>query len=149
MDALCYNYGDRIVLTDDIPGSKTISCLVVDEQHDANTVMIHVSEPLDWSFENPRCLIRFQDGSASPLLVPTHIDDYTLSLSNTVDVRIDEWIMDDSSVEPPRIVFCSSSRVGYDSIMDSIEPGSDGTCKINSLQYSPLIYQYDDAMYPG
>lgn len=149
MDALCYNYGDRIVLTDDIPGSKTISCLVVDEQHDANTVRIHVSEPLDWSFENPRCLIRFQDGSASPLLVPTRVDDYTLSLSNTGDIRIDEWIMNDSSVEPPRIVFCSSSRMGYDSIMDSIEPSSDGTCRINALQYTPLLYQYDEANYPG
>ncbi|MEC5279131.1 host specificity factor TipJ family phage tail protein, partial [Klebsiella pneumoniae] len=28
LDALCYNTGDRIVLTDDIPGNNTISCLV-------------------------------------------------------------------------------------------------------------------------
>ncbi len=28
LDALCYNVGDRIVLTDDIPGSNTVSCLI-------------------------------------------------------------------------------------------------------------------------
>ncbi|WP_413510394.1 host specificity factor TipJ family phage tail protein [Serratia liquefaciens] len=149
MDALCYNFGDRIVLTDDIPGSKTISCLVVDEQHDANRVRIQVSEPLDWSFENPRCLLRFQDGSASVLLVPERIDDYTFSVANTADVRLDEWIMNDSAVEPPRVVFCSSNRVGYDAIMDVIDPGDDGTCQVKALQYTPLLYQYDDANYPG
>ncbi|WP_347299524.1 host specificity factor TipJ family phage tail protein, partial [Clostridium perfringens] len=149
MDALCYNFGDRIVLTDDIPGSKTISCLVVDEKHDANTVNIQVSEPLDWSFENPRCLLRFQDGSASVLLVPARIDDYTFSVANTADVRLDEWIMNDPAVEPPRVVFCSSNRVGYDAIMDVIDPGDDGTCQVKALQYTPLLYQYDDAIYPG
>lgn len=149
MDALCYDYGDRIVLTDDIPGSQTISCLVVDEQHDADTVRIQVSEPLDWSFENPRCLMRFQDGSASVLLVPTRIDDYTFTVANTADVRLDEWIMNDPAVEPPRVVFCSSSRVGYDAIMDVIDPGDDGTCQVKALQYTPLLYQYDDANYPG
>lgn len=149
MDALCYNYGDRIVLTDDIPGSKTISCLVVDMQHDTSTVSIQVSESLDWSFENPRCIIRFQDGSASPLLVATRIDEYTLSVPNTADVRLDDWIMDDPAIEPPRVVFCSSNRVGYDAIMDSIEPGADGTSQVNALQYTPLLYQDDDAIYPG
>ena len=54
MDALCYNVGDRIVLTEDIPGSNTISCLI-----DAMTTVdgmttFSVSEPLDWSFANPR-----------------------------------------------------------------------------------------------
>ncbi|SQJ21735.1 Uncharacterised protein [Serratia rubidaea] len=149
MDALCYNYGDRIVLTDDIPGSQTISCLIVEEQHDENTVHIHVSEKLDWAFNNPRCIIRFQDGSASSLLVASRVDDYTLAVDNTDDVRLDEWIMDDPAIEPPRLIFCSSSRVGYDGIFDSIEPGSDGTSQIKALQYTPLIYQYDDATYPG
>jgi len=149
MDALCYDYGDRIILTDDIPGSKTISCLVVDVQSDTNKVVLHVSEPLDWSFENPRCIIRFQDGSASPLLVVNRIDDYTLSVANTTDIRLGEWVTNDPAVELPRVIFCSSTRVGYSAIMESIEPGTDGTCQVNALQYTPLLYQHDDDAYPG
>lgn len=149
LDALCYDYGDRIVLADDIPGSSTISCLIVGMETADGLVTLNVSEPLDWNFTNPRCLIRFQDGSASALLTPTRIDDYTLTLPETAALRLDEWEMDDGAIEPPRLVFCSSERVGYDALLSSIEPSSDGTTAVNAVQYTPLLYQYDDATYPG
>lgn len=149
LDALCYDYGDRIVLADDIPGSSTISCLIIDMVRAGGIVTLSVSEPLDWSFANPRCLIRFQDGSASALLTPTRIDDYTLTLPETASLRLDEWEMDDGAIEPPRLVFCSSERVGYDALLSSIEPSSDGTTAVNAVQYTSLLYQYDDATYPG
>lgn len=149
MDARAYDYNDRIVLTDDIPGSDTISCLVISMEHDERTVTLQTSEPLDWNFSNPRVLIRFQDSSASPLLVPERIDDYSISLPVSESLRLDEWITDDPSVEPPRLIFCSSQQVGYDALLASIEPSSDGTTTVSALQYSPLFYQHDDATYPG
>ena len=149
MDARVYNYNDRIVLTDDIPGSDTISCLVVSMEHDERNVTLQTSEPLDWTFTNPRILIRFQDGSASTLLVPERIDDYSISLPVSEALRLDEWITDDPAIEPPRLIFCSSQQVGYDALLSSIEPSSDGTTTVSALQYSPLFYQHDDATYPG
>jgi hypothetical protein len=32
-----------------------------------------VTEPLDWTYPNPRALIRYQDGSASALMVATKV----------------------------------------------------------------------------
>ncbi|CNK54401.1 Uncharacterised protein [Yersinia mollaretii] len=149
MDALCYNYGDRLVLTDDIPGSQTISCLITNVRVDGDQITLSVSEPLDWSFNHPRCLIRLQDGSATALLTPTRIDEYTLSLPASSGISTDQWIMDDASIEPPRLIFCSSERVGYDAIVADISPGSDGTCEVTAKEYRSTFYDYDDAHYPG
>lgn len=149
MDALCYNYGDRLVLTDDIPGSKTISCLITGVSVMSGKVIISVSEPLDWRFTHPRCLIRLQDGSATALLTPSPIDDYTLSLPASSVVSPNEWIMGDPSIEPPRLIFCSSERVGYDAIVAEISPASDGTCEVTAKEYRSTFYDYDDAHYPG
>ncbi|MCG8709277.1 kinase [Brenneria sp. 4F2] len=149
LDALCYEFMDRIVLTDDIPGSDTISCLVVEMSYDSTDITLTVTEPLDWNFNNPRCLIRHQDGTASTLLTPNRIDDYSFTVPYSEELHPDDWIMNDSSIEPPRVVFCSSERVGYDAIIESIEPGSDGTCSVSAKQYNPVFYQYDDATYPG
>ncbi|WP_024559575.1 host specificity factor TipJ family phage tail protein [Franconibacter pulveris 601] len=149
LDALCYQFGDRLVLTDDIPGSETISCLITDMSRDGETVTLKVSEPLDWTFENPRCVLRFQDGSASVLLIPQRVDEFTLTIPESSALRLDEWDMDSPYIEPLRLVFCSSKRVGYDAIISSIDPSSDGTCQLTAAQYSPLFYQFDDANYPG
>lgn len=149
MDALCYNYGDRIVLTDDIPGHDTISCLVVGAEREGSLIRLLSSEPLDWRFNNPRCLIRFQDGSASPLLTPSKVDDYTLTLPLTDALNFDSWEFDDPSIEPPRLIFCSSERIGYDALVEEISPSSDGTCAVKARQYRASFYDYDDATYPG
>ena len=57
--------------------------------------------------------------------------------------------MDSPYIEPPRLMFCSSSRVGYDALVAEITPGNDGTCSVTAVQYHPGKYQYDDASYPG
>ncbi|CAM3408873.1 kinase [Rouxiella silvae] len=149
MDALCYNYGDRLVLTDDIPGHNTISSLIIEAAREGNNIRLVSGEPLDWSFANPRCLIRFQDGSASPLLTPTKVDEYTLFLPLTDTLNFDSWEMEDASIEPPRLIFCSSERQGYDALMTEITPSSDGTCEVTAREYKASFYDYDDAIYPG
>lgn len=147
LDALVYQYGDRILLTDDIPGNKTVSSLVMDMATSGGQTVFTVSEPLDWSFENPRAILRYQDGSASGLLVATFVGDYQLSVP--WQAAFDEILLDDPSIEPPRLVFCSSTRSVYDAIFEEIAPQADGTCQVTTRQYSDIFYQYDDAPYPG
>ncbi len=147
MDALCYNVGDRIVFTDDIPGSKTVSTLIEDMVTKNSVTTISVSEKLDWTFNNPRALIRYQDGSASELLVVTRISDYELSVSEQPDFS--NIVLNDSAIEPPRLIFCESSRVGYSALISEIAPQSDGTCQVTAKEYRDSFYQYDNATYPG
>ncbi|MDH1756124.1 host specificity factor TipJ family phage tail protein [Citrobacter braakii] len=149
MDALCYQFMDRIILTDDIPGSQTLSCLITDVNWDSNAITLTLSEPPDWSFTNPRVVIRHQDGRASSLQIPAWVDDFTLTIPYSPVLAPDEWEMDSPYIEPPRLLFCSSSRVGYEALVGEITPGSDGTCSVSAIQYHPGKYQYDDATYPG
>lgn len=147
MDALCYNVGDRIVFTDDIPGSKTVSTLIEDMNTISGVTTVTVSDPLDWTFSNPRALIRYQDGSASGLLTVTKVGEYELSVSEQPEFS--SIIMNDPAIEPPRLIFCESSRVGYSALISEIAPQSDGTCQVTAKEYRDSFYQYDNATYPG
>lgn len=149
LDALCYQYMDRIVLADDIPGSQTMSCLITGAEWDNNDITLTLSEPPDWSFERPMVIIRNQEGGASLKLVPTRIDDYTISIPYTPALDIEQWQINDPAIEPPRLLFCSSVRVPYDALVGEISPGSDGTTGVTAVQYHPDKYKYDDASYPG
>lgn len=149
MDALCYQYMDRVIFTDDIPGNQTLSCLIEEMSYNSSTITLHLSEAPDWTFSNPRVVIRDQEGKASALLTPTRIDDFNLSVPYSESISPETWIMDDPAIEPPRLMFCSSTRVGYDALIGEISPGSDGTNDVTAIQYNPAKYQYDDATYPG
>jgi hypothetical protein len=140
MDALAYRYLDLIIMSNDIPGDQNISCLVEAIDISGGTAVITVSEPLDWTFPAPRCYIRRQDGSLTSLLIPTEIDDYRLSLpAENIDWKTD-W-----SIEPPRLLFCSSSSVGYPMLIESIEPDENRRCSVKGLNYTPDLYKYDDS----
>ena len=147
LDALCYNVGDRIVLTDDIPGSQTISTLIESMVTDGDITTFTVTEPLDWTFPNPRALIRYQDGSASSLMVATNAGDYQISVPYLA--AFDDMLLDDPAIELPRLIFCDSSRVGYNAIVSEIAPQTDGTCQVAAKQYKSSFYDYDNAAYPG
>lgn len=149
MDALCYEFMDRVIFTDDIPGNQTLSCLIEKMSYNSIIITLTLSEAPDWTFPNPRVVIRDQEGIASPLLTPTRIDDFTLTVPYSSSLSPETWIMGDPSVEPPRLMFCSSTRVGYDALIGEISPGSDGTNDVTAIQYNPAKYQYDDASYPG
>ncbi|WP_262362261.1 host specificity factor TipJ family phage tail protein, partial [Klebsiella pneumoniae] len=150
LDALCYNTGDRIVLTDDIPGNNTISCLVEAMTTAGGVTTFTVTEPLDWSYENPRALIRYQDGSASGLMVASRVDDFQLSVPHLSEfddpMKVD---LSSATIEPIRLVFCGSTRHVYDAIVEEIAPQSDGTCQVTAKEYLESFYAYDDATYPG
>lgn len=140
MDALAYRYLDVLIMSNDIPGDQNISCLIEAIDISGGTAIVTVSEPLDWSFPAPRCYIRRQDGSLTSLLIPAEIDDYTLSLpAEFIDWKTD-W-----SIEPPRLLFCSSTSVGYPMLIESIEPDENRRCSVKGLNYTPDLYQYDNS----
>lgn len=147
LDALCYNVGDRVVLTDDIPGSKTVSALIESMSTVDGLTTFTITEPPDWSFDNPRALIRYQDGTASGLLVATREGDYQISVPEQPEFG--NIILNDPAIEPPRLIFCNSSRVGYNAIISEIAPQSDGTCQVTAKEYRDSFYQYDNATNPG
>ena len=149
MDALCYQFMDRIVLADDIPGGQMLSCLITDITYDSSNIIMMLSEAPDWSFENPRVIIRHQDGRASEMVVPTRIDDFTISVPYSAALEPELWTMNDPYIEPPRLLFCSSVRVPYDALVGEISPGNDGISQVTAIQYHPGKYAYDDATYPG
>ncbi|EMX9268431.1 kinase [Klebsiella pneumoniae] len=148
LDALCYNVGDRIVLTDDIPGSNTISCLIESMTTAGGVTTFDVSEPLNWTFANPRVYLRYQDGKASRLFEasPTG-DNYQVSVPYQSEFA--DILLDDPIIEPPRLIFCSSESDLYHAIVSEIVPQDDGTCEITARQYRAEFYDYDDATYPG
>lgn len=147
LDALCYNVGDRIIFTDDIPGNKTVSCLMTGMSTDGGVLIITTSEPLDWTYDNPRVLVRYQDGTASDLMVATRINEYALSVPHIP--ALDSIVVGDPAIEPPRIIFCDSARVGYDAIISEISPQTDGKCQVAASEYRDGFYAYDHATYPG
>ncbi len=128
-------------------GSQTVSTLIESMASVDGTTTFTVTERLDWSFPNPRVLIRYQDGSASSLMVATSAGDYRVSVPYLA--TFDDMILDDPGIEPPRLIFCDSSRVGYNALVSEIAPQSDGTCQITAKQYKTSFYDHDNATYPG
>ena len=147
LDALCYNVGDRVVLTDDIPGNQTVSCLIDEMATVDGVTTFTATELLDWSFPNPRALIRYQDGSASSLMVATRVGDYRLSVPHLE--AFNDIVLNDPNIEPPRLIFCDSSRIGYAALISEIAPRSDGTCQVTAKEYKDSFFDYDNATYPG
>lgn len=148
MDALAYRFGTRIAMTDDIPGNQTISCVIdaIEVNEESGMAAVLVSEMLDWSFPNPRCLIRWQDGSTTALLDPIRISDDQLMLAaQYIDSDVD-W---GAAAEPPRLIFCSSTKAGYSAMIESIEPDAEGRCQVVAKQYDPIFYSHDDAIPPA
>lgn len=151
MMGLVYQYGDRVKLFDDIPGSSTTSTMIESARLDGTRLLIEVGEYLDWSLPAPRCLVRFQDGTLSGVMVPTRVDDHRLTIAASAlpgEHAFNTWIMDDPTIDPPELIFCDSTRAGYDAVLAELTPGEDGSVELTALQYDPAFYQYDDANAP-
>ncbi len=151
MMGLVYQYGDRVKLFDDIPGSSTTSTMIESARLDGTRLLIEVGEYLDWSLPAPRCLVRFQDGTLSNVMVPTRVDGHRLTIAASAlpgEHAFNTWIMDDPTIDPPELIFCDSTRAGYDAVLAELTPGEDGSVELTALQYDPAFYQYDDATAP-
>ena len=142
MLGLTYSYGDRIKIAEDLPTDNMISGLMESCSVSDSVSTITVSEPLDWTYSNPRVLIRDQLGENSTLLTPTQVDDYTFSV-------LGDFSFSPLPMEPPRVLFCDSTQAGYDAIISEIEPNSDGTVDVTADEYKSEYYDYDATIYPG
>ncbi len=146
----CHDFGDHIVLSDDIPTGKTQSCLIDAMIYDFQEITLHVTEPLDWSYANPRCWIQFQDGRpSSRMLTPQRVDDFTLTVPYNDDLHPGDWIMDDPDIDLPKLLFCDSEKGARHGIVQEVAPSGDSNCQITAPEYKEIFYQYDDATYPG
>lgn len=140
LDALCYEYLDHIVLADDEP-ETTQSTLIVDAYSADGLAYLTLTEPLDWSVSNPRCLIRRHDGTVTPLAIPTQIDEYTLAIPESV---IDFDLITDGSIEEATLLFGPSTQIGYPALVQSIDPGADGSCGLTAIEYRDDYYADDN-----
>lgn len=145
LEALCYERLDHVVLADDIPGTSQ-SALIVDAEEVDDLVILTVTEPLDWSVDNPRILIRRHDGSATPLIAPTRLSDYTMSIPAAA---LDFDLITDLSIEPARLLFAASTQVGYSAMLGEIAPDSDGSCSISAVEYRDDYYADDNGLAPN
>lgn len=146
LSALVYRMLDHVVMTDDIPGNETVSSIIesIDDDVSSGLSLYTTSEDLDWSFSNPRVMIKDQYGGVSTLLIPARVSDNQFTIP-TAALEMDvDW-----SLEPPRLVFCSSTKVGYSAMIDTIEPDPDGRCSVIAKQYSDEFYKYDDSAPPS
>ncbi|WP_423178416.1 MULTISPECIES: host specificity factor TipJ family phage tail protein [unclassified Stenotrophomonas] len=151
MMGLVYQYGDRVKLFDDIPGSSTTSTMIESARLEGTRLLIEVGEYLDWTLPAPRCLVRFQDGTLSNVMVPTRVDDHRLTIAASAlpgEHAFNTWILDDPTIDPPELIFCDSTRAGYDAVLAELTPGEDGSVELTALQYDPDFYIYDDAAAP-
>ena len=145
LEALCYERLDHVVLADDIPGTSQ-SALIVGAQEIGAVVVLEVTEPLDWNIANPRILIRRHDGSATPLIAPTQLSEYTMSIPAAA---LDFDLITDLSIEPARLLFAASTQVGYSSMLSEIAPDSDGTCSFTGIEYRDDYYDDDNGFAPN
>ncbi len=146
----CHDFGDHIILSDDIRTGKTQSCLIDAMTYDFQEITLHVTEPLDWSYTNPRCWIQFQNSRpSSRMLTPQRIDDFTLTIPYNDDLHPEDWIMDDPDIDLPRLLFCDSEKGARHGIVQEVAPSGDSNCQITAPEYKEIFYAYDDAIYPG
>ncbi|HGV3499692.1 TPA: host specificity factor TipJ family phage tail protein [Klebsiella michiganensis] len=146
----CHDFGDHIILSDDIRTGKTQSCLIDAMTYDFQEITLHVTEPLDWSYTNPRCWIQFQNSRpSSQMLTPQRIDDFTLTIPYNDDLHPEDWIMDDPDIDLPRLLFCDSEKGARHGIVQEVAPSGDSNCQITAPEYKEIFYAYDDATYPG
>ena len=149
LDALCYNTGDRIVLTDDIPGNNTISCLV-EAMTTADGVTAFTVTGASWTgLSKTPC--------ADPLSGWLCIRSDGMSRVGIIGVRSPSGDFDDPlkidqtspAIEPVRTVFCGSTRHVYDAIVEEIAHNRTGRVRLPPKSTARRYYDYDNASYPA
>jgi hypothetical protein len=141
LDARNYEFFDRVIFVDDLPGTTQTSLIIGSTVSGANTIL-ESSETIDLTgVTNPRILIRRQDGSVTALTEPVEIDSTSVTVPTSL-INFD--LITNYSIEPARLIVCDSTKVAYSGIVTSIEPSTDGQTTIRAIEYSEQYYADDD-----
>ena len=139
LDARNYDYMSRITLIDDIP-QTTQTSMVTRYTESGGTVTIATTENAQDGGYN-RVIIRRHDGTATGLLTPVSIGYYNVTLDES-DIDFD--MVTDGSIEPPRIVYCSTTEQGYSATITGVSPSDDGKTRVQAVEYNDVFYEDDD-----
>ena len=132
MDALNSKYGDYVAFVDDVP-SYGQSMLLASIAGDTVTV----TEPLDWSQSGQFiAAMRKPDGTLSNIVNIERISDKSFKMIGTINFT-------PKPIET-HVYFGTTAKMIRGAIIDSIKPSSK-TAKISAVNYTDLIYDYDNA----
>ena len=141
LDARNYEFFDRVMFVDDLPGTTQTS-LITDAIVSVSNTILTASEVIDLTdVDSPKILIRRHDGTVTSLITPININSMSVTVPTSV---IDFDLITDYSIEPARLVVCDSTKVAYSGIVSSIGPSNDGQTTIRAAEYSEQYYADDD-----
>ncbi|MBG5222416.1 host specificity factor TipJ family phage tail protein, partial [Pseudomonas aeruginosa] len=144
LDALNSEYWDYVALADDVPGFSQ-SALLLGAINTGSTWLLKSSEPFDWSSPGPYLVaVRRPDGTLSGPYSASRFDDYHLTIP-TLDFTPDtSW-----EIEPPHLLFGTSTRFAYPALISSIDPDGFSGASVQAVNYDERVYTYDNASAPN
>ncbi|WP_244234100.1 host specificity factor TipJ family phage tail protein, partial [Pseudomonas aeruginosa] len=144
LDALNSEYWDYVALADDVPGFGQ-SSLLLSAINTGSNWLLKSSEPFDWSAPGPYVVaIRRPDGTLSGPYSASRFDEYHLvvpALDFTPDTSWD--------IEPPHLLFGTSTRFAYPALISSIDPDGFSGASVQAVNYDSRVYTYDNASAPS
>lgn len=143
MDAFNSRYLSYVALGDDVPGYGQSALL---EAYDAGLARITVSEPFEWEpMATHIVALRKPDGRLSGPYVTTQVSEFVLQLSAPLDFVP----VLDLSIEPPHVLFGTSTRWAYPALITEIRPNGIAAASVTATNYSDLVYADDNNSAPS
>lgn len=142
LDALNSGYLSYDAVADDIPGYAQ-SAILEDLTEGAGPVILQSSEPFVWEVgESHVIALRRPDGSLSGPWPASRITDYRIAVPS-IDFDPDlSW-----DIEPPHLLFGTSTRWCYPVLITSIDPG-DYSADMEAVNYDARVYADDNNFAP-
>jgi len=142
LSAMNSRYKSYCAAADDIPGYGQSSVLI-DFQVGNSLTLLQSSEPLTWEEGASHVVgLRKPDGKISGPWPATRVDDTRLTVPG-LDFEPDlSW-----DIEPPYLLFGTTTRWCYPVLIESIVPG-DFTTDVEAVNYDVRVYADDDNFAP-
>ncbi|TWI52989.1 hypothetical protein IQ22_02824 [Pseudomonas duriflava] len=142
LDALNSGYLSFDAVADDIPGYGQ-SALLMDYFTDGTMTVLESSEPLKWEEGASHVVaLRRPDGSVSGPWPAIQMDDYRLAVQALDFTPDTSW-----SIEPPHLLFGTTTRWSYPVLITSVTPG-DYSADVEAIGYDERVYADDDNYAP-
>lgn len=145
LDALNSGYLDYVALGVTTPGYGQSAFLRDFSVQADGSVMLWVSEALDWSKVGVyKVIVRRKDGTASGPYVATRVDDYTFTIPSL------DFSPDLSGIyETPFVQFGHSDNWCFPALVQSVSPSGTKTCAVKAVNYDERMYADDDNYPPA